>query len=425
MIAEGLKTSDKVRKLQRSLYGASKEDPRRQFYSLYDKICREDVLRKAFRRARGNGGAGGLDGQTWEDTNEDDCVKELLEKLKMKEYKPQPIRRVWIPKSNGKKRPLGIGTVKDRVVQTAIKIVIEPIFEAHFYEHSYGFRPKRGAHQMIYRVGRLLNSGYKHVYDLDIKGFFDNVNHAMLMKMLARRMKDGTMLDLIRRFMKVPIKDGNNWESSDKGCPQGSPLSPLLANIYLCALDFSFLKYTRFKDCVLLRYCDDCIVVSRDSPAKAQRLSAKVLGHLKLELNQEKTGTVNMDTPGGRFNILGFTFLRASTQKLILTPTKENINEYRRKLRDIINRKNPATMQKIVHEASDVCRGWANYFSPVPGRKVFVDLSKFTFMRMRKLLLRRAKCRSWRRRKYSFKWIHRNLKFDGPYVAWAKARSLI
>lgn len=425
MIAERLPTSQKVRKLQRSLYLASKGDPRRRFYSLYDKICRKEILQEAFKRAKGNGGASGVDHLTWEDINEEQLIIEIHTELSNGTYRPSPVRRVYIPKSSGKRRPLGISTIKDRVVQTAVKIVVEPIFEAHFYEHSYGFRPQRNTHQMLERAGRLLNAGYCQAIELDLQQYFDSVNHSKLLKMVARRISDGKVIGIIRHCLKTSVNDNGRLLRNDKGCPQGGPLSPLLANIYLSVLDFSFLKYTRYKDCVLLRYADDNLILCKPHALeRAWTLAEKVMGNLDLTINRDKTRIIDMSRTGASINVLGYTLYRNGS-KMMYLPQKKALSALKVKLRGIIGRNNSAKITEIVTKADQVISGWVRYFALCQYRYPFVALSKFVFLRMRKLLLRRSKYRGWRRRKYSFKWIQRALGFDGPYVAWLKARSLI
>ena len=241
-----LETPEKIRELQRKLYRKAKQEKEYRFYLLYDKVYRVDILSHAYRLVRANKGAPGIDGETFEQIGErggtEKYLEEIAGELKRKDYKPQAVRRVYIPKATGGKRPLGIPVIKDRVVQMAMKIVIEPIFEADFQDNSYGFRPKRSAHQAVDDVKNHLFKGQTEVIDADISKYFDTIPHDKLMQMVAKRIVDKQILKLIKMWLRAPIveerEDGKKeYKGNDKGTPQGGVISPLLANIYLNALD--------------------------------------------------------------------------------------------------------------------------------------------------------------------------------------------
>jgi len=264
-----LKTPEKIRELQRKLYQKAKQEKEYRFYLLYDKVYRMDILSHAYRLVKTNKGAGGVDGVTFEGIEEKEGGQQkylagIADELKNKTYEAMPVRRVYIPKADGSKRPLGIPTVKDRIVQMAVKIVIEPIFEADFQENSYGFRPKRDAHQAIDDITRHLRYGKTQVIDADISKYFDSIPHDQLLKLIAKRIVDKNILKLMKMWLKAPVveeEDGKKkYKGNDKGTPQGGVISPLLANIYLNVLDtiWKVKKVQEKLEARLIRYADDC-----------------------------------------------------------------------------------------------------------------------------------------------------------------------
>lgn len=426
MIAKKLKTPIKIRKLQRALYTASKEDPQRTFYSLYDKIYRKDILTEAYERVRSNGGGSGVDDMSWESIDKDLILKEIHGELKNRKYKPEKLRRIYIPKKDKTMRPLSIPTIKDRIVQTALQIVIEPIFEAGFYEHSYGFRPQRNAHQMVNAACRALNSKYTICIDADIKQIFDNVNHQFLIKSISRKIKDGKILKLIKSFLVTPIKDENKVTVPTKGCAQGGPISPLLANIYLTALDYYMYKNTRMKNCIFFRYCDDILLLCREGHDKEGAKKLKEgLKWLKLEINFAKSKKVDMSHPSKRVTILGFDIIRYKSGVLATLPSQTAIQKIKDKVKTIVRKNNPNPIKIILQEVTRATRGWCNYFSLSSYSNPFKKIGLFTMLRIRKLLLRRSKYRTWKRNKYNFKWINKTFNFEDAYILWIKARKLV
>ena len=315
-----LVTPEKIRTLQRKLYRKAKAEPAFRFYVLYDKIYRDDILRHAYGLARANAGAPGVDGLSFgqiEAQGLEAWLAGLREELVSKTYRPDPVRRVMIPKPNGGgERALGIPTIRDRVVQTAAKLVLEPIFEADFEDNAYGYRPARGAVDAVKEVHRLICRGYTDVVDADLSKYFDSIPHDDLLKSVARRVADGGVLRLIKLWLKAPIeeRDGDGTrrmsggKGSTRGTPQGGVASPLLANIYINR----FLKYWRLTNrgeafrAHVVSYADDFVIVSRGQAAEALTWTKAVMTKLGLKLNEVKTSL--KDARQERFDFLGYSF---------------------------------------------------------------------------------------------------------------------
>jgi RNA-directed DNA polymerase len=373
-----LKTPEKIRELQRKLYRKAKQEKEYRFYLLYDKIYRMDILSHAYRLARANKGAPGIDGETFDSIEErEGGVEKYLEKiageLKRKDYKPQAVRRVYIPKAAGGKRPLGIPVIKDRIVQMAVKIVIEPIFEADFQDSSYGFRPKRNAHQAVEDVRNHLLEGKTEVIDADISKYFDTIPHDKLMQLVAKRIVDKNILKLIKMWLKAPIveerEDGKKeYKGNEKGTPQGGIISPLLANIYLNVLDTLWVdkKVEERMGARLIRYADDSVILCRGNTDRILKGVRRVFDNLGLKLNEEKTHVV--DARRESFNFLGFSIGMRRGRKTgrmypHIEPSKKALKHVRAEIKQLTTERFSATPTEVViRRVNEVARGWVGYF---------------------------------------------------------------
>jgi group II intron reverse transcriptase/maturase len=373
-----LKTPDNIRELQRKLYLKAKQEKNFRFYLLYDKVYRWDILSHAYRLTKAKKGAPGIDGITFEAIEGmkggvEGYLRSIQSELKTKTYKVMPIRRVYIPKPGGGRRPLSIPTIRDRVVQMATKMVIEPIFEADFKDSSYGFRPRRDAHQAIEDVTRELLKGKMKVIDADISRYFDTIPHDRLLNEVARRIVDRQILRLIKMWLKCPIveerEDGKKeYKKNDRGTPQGGVISPLLANIYLNTLD-TIWKIKRVEERMearLVRYADDLLVISRKNAHKILEGIKKVIEGLELTLNEDKTKIVDARIEG--FNFLGFTIRvvkspRTSRNFPLTRPSKEALKSIRAEIKGITKRSNlHLPKELIIQRLNEVVRGWVQYF---------------------------------------------------------------
>jgi group II intron reverse transcriptase/maturase len=303
-------TIEKVRQLQRKLYFAAKSNGKRRFHALHDKVHRKDVLEEAWKRVKANGGAGGIDRISIADVEKygvEKFLQETQKELIDGKYRPKPVRRTFIPKGNGEERPLGIPIIKDRVVQMAVKLIIEPLYEADFLECSYGFRPKRSAHQALDRVRKDTKNKGWWVVDADIKGYFNNISHDKLMLMVKQRISDRRILKMIWQWLKAGVMDKGEYAESELGSPQGGVISPLLANIYLHYFDLKWELYYKHLG-KLIRYCDDFVIICRTKKEAEHALKAvkAIMQKLELELHPDKTKLVSMWTGEEGFDFLGF-----------------------------------------------------------------------------------------------------------------------
>jgi len=420
-----LTTPEKIRSLQRKLYCKAKAEPTFRFYLLYDKICREDILVHAYRLARANAGARGVDGMTFariEEQGLEAWLAGLRAELVLKTYRPDPVRRVMIPKANGGERPLGIPTIRDRVIQTAAKIVIEPIFEADFEDNAYGYRPARGAVDAVKEVHRHLCRGYADVVDADLSKYFDTIPHSELIKSVARRVVDRNVLRLIKMWLRAPIEerdaDGTRRMSGGKGntrgTPQGGVASPLLANIYMNR----FLKHWRLTGCGdtfhahVVSYADDFVILSRGRAAEALAWTKAVMTKLGLTINEAKTSLRNARQE--RFDFLGYSFgahLFEANGNWYLgaSPSKKSVQRLKTRIGDLLVPSNIDPWPEVRDKLNRSLRGWSNYFGYGSRSKAYRSVDQYIFERARRFLARRHKVQGHGNRRFTFDVIHREL----------------
>jgi RNA-directed DNA polymerase len=399
-----LKTPEKLRELQKALYQRAKKEPNFRAYAVYDKVYREDVLGHAYALARGNGGAPGVDGVTFEDietSGREALLQELKEELKTKGYRPGPVRRVEIPKLSGGMRPLGIPKIRDRVVQTAVKLILEPLFEADFDRDSYGFRPKKDAHKAIEAIREELGHGMHWVIDADVSKYFDTIPHDRLMKAVAERVVDGAMLALVKMFLEAPIvddKDGGRPRRNDKGTPQGGVISPLLANIYLNLLDRNFRRHVEGKELHgrIIRYADDFVLLAPERPERELAWVKQLMERLGLNLHPEKTRV--LDAAEESFSFLGHEF-RWTVRKTHLDISRKSLEKIRNEVRRRTSRPQES-LGKVTDELNKYINGARNYFREVRRR----TLGKLDYFVAQRLARWWARKHAHRRPAWSLVW---------------------
>lgn len=405
-----LATPDAIRTLQRKLYAKAKQEPAYRFYALYDKLYRADILSHAWRLVRANRGSPGVDGISFEAIENgigvDTFLRELAVNLKDKTYRAQPVRRVMIPKVDGSQRPLGIPTIRDRVAQMAMKLIIEPIFEADFCTNSYGFRPKKSAHDAVDDIANALWAGYTQVIDADLSKYFDSIPHAKLMAVVAERIVDGGILHLINMWLKAPVigeddrgvkKTVGGGKANRKGTPQGGVISPLLANCYLHILDRIWQRrHVKGKlQAHLVRYADDFVVMCRKDVEEPLQVVRHVLERLGLSLNEAKTQVV--DATDARFNFLGFAIQMSrgvSTGKLRpnVCPADKSVQKIKTKLTALTGRELTAiALGDIVASVNRSLRGWVNYFHYRNSSQAMSKVKYHAENRLRTHLMKRHK----------------------------------
>lgn len=361
-----------------------------KWFSLIDKVWREENLRAAYDRVAANGGSAGVDHVSVTAYGEqvESEIGKLAAELREGSYRPQPLKRVYIDKpGSAEKRPLGIPTVRDRVVHGAAKQVVEPIFEAGFAANSYGFRPGLGCKDALREVQRLLDGGWMHVVDVDIKSFFDTIDHELLMEQIEARISDGKLLDLMRLFLKQGVLDGAQQWEPEEGTPQGGVISPLLANIHLNPLDWRLLE-GNFKS---VRYADDMVILCRDA-AEADRALGLVrqwMEGARLTLHPEKTHIVDMTQTRAHFDFLGYRFLQAGPKgRLLRLPRPKSERKLREGLRSVTKRCNGQSLDEIIRRVNLKLRGWFEYFKHA-WRTAFEGIDRWVRMRLRSILRKR------------------------------------
>jgi RNA-directed DNA polymerase len=406
-LAMSLETPEKIRSLQRKLYCKAKAEPAFRFYVLYDKICREDVLGHAYALARANAGAPGVDGVTFDEIEAwgvEAWLAGLREDLVAKTYRPDAVRRVMIPKPGGGERPLGIPTIRDRVVQTAAKIVLEPVFEADFEGSAYGYRPRRSAIDAVKEAHRLLCRGYTDVVDADLSKYFDTIPHADLLKSVARRIVDRHVLWLIKLWLRAPVeeRDGEGrrrmsaGKGTARGTPQGGVVSPLLSVIYMNR----FLKHWRLTArgeafrAHVVSYADDFVILSRGHAAEALTWTKAVMTTLGLTLNEAKTSL--KDARRESFDFLGYTlgprhFPNGGRWYLGASPSKKSVQRVKAKISELLVPGNKGSWDEVRARLNRILRGWSAYFAYGALASAYEAVDRHVYDRARNFLRQRHK----------------------------------
>jgi len=409
-----LTTPSKIRELQIKLYRKAKNEPEYRFYQLYDKVYREDILDHAYELARANDGAPGVDGESFKDIESrglGEWKNGLREELRNKTYQPGyplgPVRRVMIPKSGGGERPLGIPTIRDRVAQTAAKLILEPIWEAELEPNAYGYRPRKSAQGAIRKVEELLHEGYTDVVDADLSKYFDTIPHSELLQCVARRIVDRYMLHLIKMWLKVPVeeRDGNGkrrltgGKDHDRGTPQGGVISPGLANLYMNRMLKGWRQNRRGEQfrAQMVNYADDFVILSRGKATEALEWTRGVLKRLELTLNEKKTSVRNAREE--RFDFLGYTFgphysPRTGREYLGHSPSKKSVSRIKTKVGELLVPGNMDPWEKVCERLNQILKGWRAYFGCGSTSKAYRAVDEHVYDKVRHFLRRRHKVSS-------------------------------
>jgi RNA-directed DNA polymerase len=406
-----LATPSNIQKLQTALHDKAKESPNRRFHALYDKVYRRDVLAFAYACCKANGGAAGVDDQSFEDIAEygvERWLDELAEELRGRTYRPRPVRRVYIPKPDGKQRPLGVPTIRDRTVETAAVLVLEPIFEADLQPEQYAYRQDRSALDAVRQVHKLVNTGYGEIVDADLSGYFDSIPHAELLKSVARRVVDGAMLHLIKMWLQAPVEEtdehGRKHRSTrnrdeGRGTPQGAPISPLLSNLYMrrFVLGWKQLGHERRLRAYIVNYADDLVICCRANAEEALATMRRIMGKLKLTVNETKTRVCKL--PEEKFDFLGYTFGRCYSPRtgrayLGTVPSKKRVNRICEAISNDTGRNTTLLdAETMVEKLNRILNGWANYFCLGPVSRAYRAVEQHACERLRQWLRAKHKVR--------------------------------
>ena len=422
-----LQPPEKTRKLQETLHAKAKGSPGYRFYLLYDKVYREDVLAYAYRRCKANGGAAGVDEQSFVDIEThgiERWLAELAEQLRTKTYRPQAVRRVYIPKPDGSKRPLGIPTIRDRVVQTAVVVVLEPIFEADLPPEQYAYRSGHNALEAVKKVHSLLNTGYTEVVEADLTAYFDSIPHAELMKSVARRVSDLHVLHLIKMWLEAPIEETDEHgrkrrttrnRDENRGTPKGAPISPLLANLYMrrVVLGWKQLGHEQRFQAHMVNYADDLVICCRGSAEEANRAMQHLMERLRLTVNTTKTRVCRV--PDDSFDFLGYTIGRCYSTKtgrayIGTRPSRKRITRLCRTIsEETAARWTQTGVRDRVERLNRMLRGWANYFCLGPVSKAYRAIDAHARYQLRWWLCRKHKVRGRGITRFPDEYLYRTL----------------
>lgn len=437
-----LRPPELVRKLQATLHAKAKEAPGYRFYSLYDKVYREDVLAYAYRLSRRNGGAPGVDGESFaaiESSGVEAWLGALAEDLRGKTYEPEAVLRVWIEKPNGGRRPLGIPTIRDRVAQTAAVLVLGPIFEADLPPEQHAYREGHSAHDAVRQAHRLVSTGHREVVDADLSGYFDSIPHAELMKSVSRRVSDGRMLRLIKLWLRAPVVEIDERgrrrplpRRKGRGCPQGAPISPLLANLYMrrVVLGWKVLGHAERFGAEIVNYADDLVICCRRGADEALVALRDLMVRLKLTLNEQKTRVCRL--PEETFDFLGYTIGRCYSPRtgrayLGTRPSKRAVQRVCRAISEQTHRRwETARAEDQVRRLNRLLVGWSNYFCLGPVSPAYAAVDRHARRRLRQWLCRKHKVQGRGTSRYSDQYLDRELGLTRLTVRtrsfpWAKA----
>ena len=434
---------EKVRKLQTALHAKAKASPIQRFHALYDKLYRWDVLAYAYLRCKANKGKAGVDGQTFEDIEaygEMPWLEELAKELQDKTYQPSPVKRVWIPKPDGKQRPLGVPTIRDRVVQMAAVLVLEPIFEADLPPEQHAYRSGKSALDAVVQVQGLLEEGYTDVVDADLSGYFDSIPHAELMKSVARRVSDGALLHLLKMWLVAPVEETDEQgrkrrttrnKDEGRGTPQGGVASPLLANLYMRRFIMGWkLNHEQRLQAHIVNYADDFVICTRGRAEEAMAAMRDMMSRLKLTVNEQKTRRCQL--PEGTFTFLGYTFGRHYSRQtggsyLGPRPALRKIRKLCQSISEETDHRTcPQDTDDKVRKLNQKLNGWANYFCLGPVVRVYEVVMKHSRRRLRRWLSHKHKVRTREYAHFPNAFLHDQLGLSqlgakGRRLLWAKA----